>query len=98
MLMESSPFGVQMAPRRGAKFAFLPNVVADPGYPVSPGNNKPAGACGYTLLRTPASKPARSKWLTQSYVFLIGRNGSQRTPAFSEIFERTFQLSCAYAP
>ena len=34
-------------------------------------------------VETPASKAARSKWLTQLYVFLIGRNGSQRTPAFA---------------
>ena len=65
MLVLPSPPGVQIAPRRGANCAILLLVVPRPGYPSSPGNINPAGACGYTVLLIPASKRAWSKLLAQ---------------------------------
>jgi len=40
---------VQLAKSEKA-LAILPKLVASPGYPVSPGNMRPAGASGYTVL------------------------------------------------
>jgi hypothetical protein len=69
-----------------------------PGIASSPGNTRPAGARGNTVLCRPLLNRSRSNRVRRLSCPYTGKYGSQRRAGVEGELRRTRQLSCAYTP